>query len=117
MHKKPYRIFLHSFIAWFILTVFFFTDIKAQNAIIKEEITPILTYPYSDPNPVPTLAINAMVAPFYPYFVFDGYTDKGIKQDWKAVTLENDYIKVSILPGVGGKVWGAIEKSTGGEFV
>ena len=31
--------------------------------------------------------------------------------------LENDYIKLIILPEVGGKVWSAIEKSTGRDFV
>ena len=38
-------------------------------------------------------------------------------QDWKVVTLANDYIEVYVLPEVGGKVWGAIEKSTGEEFI
>ena len=31
--------------------------------------------------------------------------------------LENDYIKVMVLPEIGGKIWGAIEKSTGEEFL
>ena len=35
----------------------------------------------------------------------------------KLITLENDFINVTILPEVGGKVWGAIEKSTGREFI
>jgi len=58
-----------------------------------------------------------MVSPFYPYFVFDGYTDKGIAKDWKVVSLENEFISVKVLPEVGGKVWGATEKSTGLDFV
>ncbi len=84
---------------------------------IREEIKTIKTYPFSDPNPVPSMAINSMVSPFYPYFVFDGYTDKGINKEWKVISLENDYINVTVLPEVGGKVWGAIEKSTGLEFI
>jgi tetratricopeptide (TPR) repeat protein len=31
--------------------------------------------------------------------------------------MENDYIKLSIFPEIGGKIWGAIEKSTGNEFI
>ena len=88
-----------------------------QNLSIKEEARTIKTYPYSDSNPVPSLAINDKVALFYPYFVFDGYSVKGVDKKWKVVTLENDYIKVTVLPEVGGKVWGAIEKSTGREFI
>ena len=92
-------------------------DLSGQKAIIKEESRPILTYPYSDPNPVPAMAVSSMVAPFYPYYVFDGYTDKGINKEWNVVSLDNEYINVTVLPEVGGKVWGAIEKSTGLEFV
>ncbi|MBK7711728.1 MAG: hypothetical protein IPJ37_12835 [Bacteroidales bacterium] len=58
-------------------------EISAQKAIIKEESRSILTYPYSDPNPVPVMAVSSMTSPFYPYFVFDGYTDNGIKRSGK----------------------------------
>ncbi|MEE9462134.1 MAG: DUF5107 domain-containing protein, partial [Bacteroidales bacterium] len=102
----------------FILGGFFFGDVvSGQNISISEELKTIKTYPYSDPNPIPSLAMNSQVSVFYPYFVFDGYTDKSILKDWKVVTLENDYIAVTVLPEVGGKVMGAIEKSTGGEFI
>ncbi len=93
------------------------TWIYGQKAHIKEESNSILTYPYSDPNPVPAMAVSSMASPFYPYYVFDGYTDAGINKDWKVVSLDNDFINVTVLPEVGGKVWGAIEKSTGLEFV
>ena len=33
------------------------------------------------------------------------------------VKLENEYVEVFVLPEVGGKVWGAIEKSSGEEFI
>jgi predicted Zn-dependent protease len=33
------------------------------------------------------------------------------------VTLENDYIQVFVLPEVGGKIWGVIDKTTGQEFI
>jgi len=88
-----------------------------QNSMIREENIAIKTYPFSDPSPIPSLAMNSQVSVFYPYFVFDGYTDKGINKEWKVVTLENDYIEVTVLPEVGGKVMGAIEKSTREEFI
>ena len=69
------------------------------------------TYMFSDPNPVPE------PGRIYPYFRFDGYTSKSIQKEWKMVILENDYIKVYVCPDIGGKVWGAIEKSTGKEFL
>ena len=87
------------------------TSIFAQNAIITEELIEFKTYPFSDPNPVPE--INRM----YPYFYFHGYTNQAVQQKWKMVVLENDYIKVFVCPAIGGKIWGAIEKSTGKEFL
>ncbi|MEO7960808.1 MAG: DUF5107 domain-containing protein [Ginsengibacter sp.] len=91
--------------------------VYAQNVSVTEEYQTIKTYPFSDPNPLPAVAINKKVAPFYPYFMIDGYTDKGENKKWKVVKLENDFITVTVLPEVGGKVMGAIEKSTGKEFV
>jgi tetratricopeptide (TPR) repeat protein len=89
--------------------------LSGQKASITVESREILTYPYSDPNPVPILAEGREV--IYPYHSFNGYSLKGQMQKWKVIKLENDYIEVYVLPSDGGKVWGAIEKSTGKEFI
>lgn len=94
-----------------------FADLSGQKVVVSEQSRPFITYPFSDPNPLPAMALNSMVSPFYPYFVFDGYTEKSKEKKWKVITLENDFVSVTILPEVGGKVWGAVEKSTGKEFV
>ena len=86
----------------------------SQSAIIKEEIHSLDTYDFGKPNPVPIVSENSKIAP---YFKFEEYEHTSKKKDWKVVTLENDFIKVFILPEIGGKVWGAIEKSTGEEFL
>ncbi len=70
------------------------------------------TYMYSDPDPVPHPQSN-----IYPYFRFDGYTDEPVDKDWTIVELENEWIKLHITPEIGGKIWGAWEKSTGFPFV
>ncbi len=100
-----------------LIFAFFFLSqqLVAQNATITEESRELLTYPYSDPNPIPILSGDKYK--IYPYHSFDGYSLTAQKQKWKVIKLENDYIEVYILPEVGGKVWGAIEKSTGKEFI
>lgn len=83
----------------------------AQKATIKEELINMKTYMFSDPNPI------ADISRIYPYFRFDGYTNEGKNLNWQMIVLENDYLKVYVCPKIGGKVWGAIEKSTGKEFL
>lgn len=84
-----------------------------QTQITVEPIT-YRTYPFSDPSPVPSLAYKRDI---YPYFKFEGYSVNPVKKDWNRVTLENDYLKVTIMPEIGGRVWGAVEKSTGKDFI
>ncbi len=92
------------------------TSLYAQpsSATIVEAKTSLLTYPFSDPDPFPILTQNPKI---YPYHRFDGYSLEGQNQDWTTITLSNDYVEVYVLPEVGGKVWGAIEKDSGQEFI
>ncbi len=83
-----------------------------QNTTVKEYKKVFTTYPFSDPDPIPKPDSK-----IYPYFRFDGFTDKPIQKEWKVIELENDYIKITILPEIGGKIWSATEKSTGKDFV
>jgi Tfp pilus assembly protein PilF len=82
-----------------------------KHAAIKEYNQVFTTYPYSDPDPVPAMSR------FYPYFRYDGFTDKPIQKKWKVVELSNDYLQILILPEIGGKVWAAIDKTTGKPFI
>ncbi len=90
--------------------------LRGPRATVTEEKEIIKTYPFGDPDPVPILARSRNTA-IYPYFRFDGFSREGRDQEWKVVRLENDYIKVYVLPEAGGKIWGAIEKSTGKDFI
>ena len=74
----------------------------------------ISTYPFSDPNPIPMLTKDKRL---YPYHAFMGYSTESEQQSWQVVKMENDYIEVFMLPEVGGKVWGAVDKSNGEEFI
>ncbi len=82
-----------------------------KEATIREYSRSFPTYPFGDPDPV------AAMSRFYPYFRFDGFTDTPAPKAWKVVELSNDYLQLLILPEIGGKVWAAIEKSTGKSFL
>jgi hypothetical protein len=100
---------IFSLIFLFVISISGFS--QTQKSTVREYDQVYTTYPYSDPSPVPVLT------QIYPYFRYDGYTDKPVQKSWKVVELENDYIKVIILPEVGGKIWTAIEKSTNQPFI
>ncbi len=100
--------FLILFIAFINVSLF------GQKSQIQEYTESIKTYPFSDPNPFPVIERNNAL---YPYFRFDGFSHTGKPMDWKMVKLENDYIVVYVLPDMGGKLWGAIDKKTGKEFI
>ncbi|KAA9036286.1 DUF5107 domain-containing protein [Ginsengibacter hankyongi] len=87
-----------------------YSCIAQSDAVIHEYNKAFTTYPFSDPNPVPSFT------KMYPYFRYDGFTDKPVQKEWKVVELENDFIKIIILPEIGGKIWSAVEKSTGRSF-
>ena len=84
---------------------------QQPNATIKEYKKLFPTYPFSDPNPIPLLT------PVYPYFRFDGFSNTSVQKEWKVIELENAYLKLLILPEIGGKIWTAIEKSTNHPFI
>jgi hypothetical protein len=90
------------------------TGAAAQTARISEETRVIKTYPFSEPNPIPILTRDTRL---YPYHSFEGYAKDGVPREWKVVHLENDLIEVFVLPEAGGKVWGAVVKQTGHEFI
>ena len=101
-----------------VICLFFLPNLNAQPnpAEIRQEKRPLVTYPFSDPNPIPVLTSNPKI---YPYHKFEGYSQESVDQQWngRLINLENDYVSVSVLPEVGGKVWGAIDKKTGQEFI
>ena len=77
---------------------------------ITEKDTTILTYGYSDPDPVPR------IGNLYPYERFQGFEFQGTEQTWKMVVLENDFLRVKIFPQIGGKVWSIYDKTAGKEL-
>jgi tetratricopeptide (TPR) repeat protein len=81
-------------------------------AEVRVEPLVLTTYPFSEPDPVPCAAEKR-----YPYFRFDGSTDVPELRSWTSVVLENDRVKITILPEIGGKVWGAVDKATGLDFI
>ncbi|MDX3917137.1 MAG: DUF5107 domain-containing protein [Pseudosphingobacterium sp.] len=84
---------------------------RAQGEASIRELKKIyITYPFSDPDPIPSEKI-------YPYFRFDGFTDQAVSKEWKVVELENEFLKIQIMPEIGGKIWTAYDKKNKRDFL
>ena len=53
----------------------------------------------------------------YPIPYTDRITNEPRDREWDMVVLENEYIEVQLLPELGGKIYGAKQKSNGYEFI
>ncbi len=80
-------------------------------ASIREAEKTWKTYPYSDPSPV------ADHWKIYPYFRFDGFAHTGAPKSWQVIEMENPYLRLEVLPQIGGKIWSAYDKINGRHFI
>ena len=80
----------------------------------------IPTYLAAPPSPVPRFydgrTYQGAKATFYPYPVQDVLTDIKTNKSYQALFLENDYVQISVIPELGGRIWSATDKVNGYDF-
>ena len=82
---------------------------------IWEEPLVLPSYRVDPPDPSPMFYTGASYQGaqkrIYPYPLIDRIT--GIRQEgtWKSLNLENEYIKLSVLPEIGGRLFSAVDKT------
>lgn len=52
----------------------------------------------------------------YPYAMYDNLTDERVDKEYRQVCLENEYVKVCVLPELGGRIFEAKDKTNGYDF-
>jgi tetratricopeptide (TPR) repeat protein len=81
----------------------------------------IPTYAAGDPEPNPMFYFGRQSqgaqAPVYPYPMYDNLTGKKADKTYKIVYLENEYVRIGILPEIGGRILEAVDKTNGYNFV
>jgi tetratricopeptide (TPR) repeat protein len=78
---------------------------------VREEPLVIPTWEIGPPAVHPLFP--APQGPIYPYTQNDTLTDRKVDRTYQAVTLENEYVRVLVLPEIGGRVHGAKDKTNG----
>ena len=85
------------------------------------EIVTIPTYEVGKPEKNPIFlekrVYQGSSGVVYPYPVIESISDEKVDKEWKAVYIENEYIKVMILPELGGRIQMAYDKIKQRHFV
>lgn len=88
---------------------------------VWEEKIIIPTYPVGKPDKNPMFLEKRVYqgsnGKVYPHTVIDKIYDEKVDKEYTAVFLENDYIKVMILPEIGGRIQRATDKTNDYDFV
>lgn len=71
------------------------------------------TYEEGAPDPNPPFDQYASNRFNYPYTLRHNLTDRRVDHDWRAVFIENEYLKCSVLPDMGGHLYTCTDKVSG----
>lgn len=77
----------------------------------------IPTYAEDAPNPNPPFDLFTFGGRFnYPYPIRDALTDRREPVSWRTLNLENEYLRLTVLPDLGGHIYSCLDKRTGREM-
>lgn len=87
---------------------------------MAEEKVVIPTYEIgpADPNPMfyTNESYQGAQKRIYPYALQDHLTHAKVDKQYTALVLENDYVGLSVLPEIGGRLFSAVDKANGYDF-
>ncbi|HLH37200.1 MAG TPA: DUF5107 domain-containing protein [Alloacidobacterium sp.] len=84
----------------------------AQVKVWQGSIT-LPTYEEGKPDPNPPFDIYSTTQFSYPYTLRKNLTGQKAEHIWRAVFLENEYLKCTVLPDIGGHVYSCTDKISG----
>ncbi|NQU85517.1 MAG: DUF5107 domain-containing protein [Mariniphaga sp.] len=87
---------------------------------VTEDSLSIPTYLVDPPNPMPRFyegrAHQGVQRRMYPYPMNDNMTQVKEDKKYHIIYVENEYIKIGIIPSLGGRIYEAIDKTNGYKF-
>ena len=98
-----------------VLAAFLFLSVSVATAQVRvwQGTLTLPTYEEGAPDPNPPFDQYTDSRFNYPYTLRDNLTDHRADHAWRAVFLENDYLKCSVLPDLGGHLYTCIDKISG----
>ncbi len=95
-------------------------DGETAAVTLREEDLEIPTYEIGPPERHPLFfdgrSYQGAKGPVYPYPLLDKLGTERAPRKWRAVLLENRYVRVVVLPEIGGRIFAALDKTNGYDF-
>ncbi len=80
---------------------------------VSEEARTIATYEEGLPDPNPPFDLFTSTRFNYPYTLRENLTERRVPREWRVIVLENEQLRVEVLPDLGGRLWRCIDKANG----
>ena len=113
--ERKVKIMMKSFFCalWLAVTISAICRPVAAQAKVWQGTLSLPTYQEGLPDPNPPFDIYATNRINYPYTMRTNLT--GVKADhaWRAIFLENEYLKCTVLPDFGGRLYTCVDKISG----
>jgi hypothetical protein len=91
--------------------------LSAAQVRLREAPLVIPTYELGPADPNPLFQSGLRYGLFYPYTALDSLTGRRTDKSYKAVYLENECLRVTVLPELGGKLYSIFDKIAGREVL
>ena len=76
----------------------------------------IVTYEEGPPDVNPPFDLFAGGRFNYPYTLRLALTDRKAPRAWRTLNLENEHLRITVLPDMGGRLWRAVDKANGAQM-
>src|SRR5208283_760226 len=97
------------------------TPAGASSVKLTEQDIVLPTYLLGEPEPNPMFYFGGnsqgAAGRVYPYPLYDSLTNVKSNKTYHAVSLENEYLRICILPEIGGRLLEAVDKTDGYNFI
>jgi tetratricopeptide (TPR) repeat protein len=100
-----------------LLPAVFAAGAAAADAVrVWEASEEIPTYEEGPPDVNPPFDLFSSVRFNYPYTIRENLTERRLTRTWRTLNLENEHLRVTVLPDLGGRVWRCVDKANGAQM-
>ena len=98
---------------FYLFAALFFATISSAQVRVWQGTLTLSTYEEGMPDSNPPFDQFTNNKFNYPYVIRDNLTSRRTDHDWRAIYLENEYLKCSVLPDLGGHLYTCVDKVSG----